>query len=656
MENALWRCADVDSERARRVADQFGMSPKRARWLCSRIPNDHEIVEHLNPLTLDYTNPLSFWDMERAVRLLSEAVSEGQKIAVVGDYDVDGVTSSAIVSLALSSMGAKWECFIPHRVRDGYGLSISLVERARDAGCGVIITVDNGIRANDAIEYANTCGMTVIITDHHEPGDELPTAAAAIVHYVRSDNPDRQKLLSGAGVAWKLTVALGEGLFGNELSTWMRGLAAIGALADVMPMQGENRRLVTEGIVSLRSISRPGWRALCDVAGVTGTSLTETDILWSITPRLNAAGRMDDASVAFELLMAGTPSDAQQRALALEKLNGVRKTETERAVLEACAEIERFKKTSQLPPVLVVKGEWPLGVVGIVAAKLVDLFDRPAIVFGDDGTDLLRGSGRSRQGVPMHSWVQACSAYLEHFGGHETALGCGVQRHGFHAFVSKLHEVAHTDEVGAAPGSVLADDYLPLSEATMENAKWLQNLGPYGNGFPAFQFYVGPVEVSEITPMGNGKHLRLTVKEGKTTAGLVWFQPPAWAFSITQGSFISCVASLEVNQWKGTERVQLRVITASVLSTPLTREDFASVYRVLRERRKLNTRDAASDLPAWDETRIRTIFDTFVDLGFAYRVQSAYHVVEQAQSCDLRESRVYQKHLKDASVPEITAG
>jgi single-stranded-DNA-specific exonuclease len=257
----------------------------------------------------------------------------------------------------------------------------------------------------------------------------------------------------------------------------------------------------------------------------------------------------------------------------------------------------------------------------------------------------------------MHSWVQECADSLEHFGGHETALGCGVHRARFEEFSTRLNSVASLagDDFPALE-QILADDYLPLAEATPDAARWLVHLGPYGNGFPSFQFYVGPVEVVDVSAMGNGRHLRLTVREGKTAAQLIWFHPPAWAFSIETGSFVGAVASLELNTWQGRERAQLRVVSASVLSTPLTREDFAAVYRVLRERRKLQTDEIALHFPTFDEHKTRTVFDTFVDLGFAYQVQSAYHVVEQAQSCDLRESLIYQRHLRDASQSERSTG
>ena len=682
----LWSSAGIDIDTVKRVADTYRMPVRVARVLCSRVGED-EIPQWLRPETIPFRSPYLFSEMTPAVTRVHKAIAASQRIAVIGDYDVDGVTATTILATTLEALGADYRCYIPHRVDDGYGLSEDLIDRAVAGGCQLVVTVDNGIRAVEAVRYARQQAIDVIVTDHHEPGDDWPDEAIAVLHHALSD--DRElSVLSGAGVAWKFAEALLEETHHSDLQRWHLGLATLGAFADVMPMRAENRRLVREGLEVLRSASKPGWLALCQVAGVNPSSLTETSILWSITPRINAAGRMDSAELALALLLATTESEAMRLAGEVELKNEERRRETTRATAGAQAAIEATYADTGVPPVIVVAGEWPLGVVGIVAAKLSDTYGRPAIVFADDGNHLLRGSGRSPEGIPLHEAVSRCSHLLEHFGGHSTALGCGISRENLESFRTALIETMQTGEhtngaacdvvtsehgqsVDGEDGSqdlqfnlsgpaedlkTIADDYLPLHEATLEAANWLVQLGPYGPGYAPYRFYVGPVELVDVTPMGQGRHLRLTIREGRNSAKLIWFSPPKWAFHLSSGTTLAAIVNLEVNTWQGRQQAQLRAETVVVLSKPVLREDFAMVYRLLQARRKVVEADVRASLPTSDQMPIQTIFDTFVDLGFAYLHESEYHVVEQAQARDLRESIVYQSHLREVAVQPEAMG
>ncbi len=668
----LWSTAGIDAEIVRQVALEHGLPNRVARVLCTRV-NVEDIPLWLQPERVPYTSPGLFFDMKFAVERIGRSVTSGERIAVIGDYDVDGVTATTIVATTLEALGADFRCYIPHRVDDGYGLSKDLVDRAKDGGCGLIVTVDNGIRANDAVQYATELGIDVIITDHHEPGDELPEAAVALVHFTRADDATLA-ILSEAGVAWKLASALIESqeasaLFESqevtELRKWHVGLAALGALADIMPMKGENRRLVREGMRILRTISQPGWLALCEAAGVNQATLNETGVLWSITPRINAAGRMGSAEIALSLLRCKDAPSASRLALEVEERNAERRRATTTATTAAEKWLGNTYSAGDIPPVIVVAGPWPLGVVGIVAAKLSDAYRRPAIVFADDGRELLRGSGRAPDGLPFYDAVRSCSHLLEHFGGHSTALGCGVLRDNLDSFRTALTSAmtdytglvsVHHENVADDAWLPVADDYLPLTEGTLETARWLADLGPYGPGYPPYRFYVGPVEVTELTPMGARKHLRLTVREGQSFARLIWFNPPDWAFQLERGVSLAAVVALEVNNWQGREQPQLRVETAYLLTKPVVREDFVRVYRLLQARRKLLASDIGQAFRPDVQKPVQTIFDTFVDLGFAYLEESAYHVVEQAQTQDLRESIVYQTHLRAVAVQAEAMG
>lgn len=651
MTNVLWHSAVVDNEQVEQLMNQFQVPRRVARWLCLRRVPESEVAAWLEPHKAEWSSPNQFTDMEAGVTVLLEAMASKDKICIVGDYDVDGVTASAIVASTLDALGANWTCVIPHRVDDGYGLSVPLVERARDLGSRVIVTVDNGIRAQEALQRAFDLGIRVILTDHHAPGETLPDTPDAIVHWAKSTDAT-SAVLSGAGVAWKFADALLRALPENSLAetelqslrNWHIGLAALGAIADVMPMRGENRKLVQAGLKVLGECERPGWQALCEVSKVNPKELTDTVVAWSITPRMNAAGRMGNAEIAFRLLMATDLTTAQEYAEQVEQWNRERKRDTERAFEEAVEEFEQYENREDVP-IVVVAGPWNLGVVGIVAAKLVGRYGRPAVVLADDGGEVIRGSGRAPDGFPLHDTLQQCQEWMVHFGGHEVAVGCGVRRTDFNDF-RRAVEVC-TQQAPSAPRTdgLVADDYLPLTEVNIQTLQWVQRFAPFGSQNPALSFYIGPVEINKVTPMGNGKHVRLKVKEGNSSLDMVWFQAPPEIHEWTAGSLISAVCHLEENTWQGVMKPQLRILSAHRLQKPLLREDFGAVYRVLQARRRLSVEEASLVVSKHRHTEAQVIFDTFVELGFAQLQDSAYYVNEQVVSRDLRDSTSYQAHL-----------
>jgi single-stranded-DNA-specific exonuclease len=651
--NCLWRSATVDEEEARRISERFGVPLRVAKWLCIRNVPEDEMEEWLYPERAKWLAPEVFWEMPQAVERILRARATGETVCIAGDYDADGVTASAILASTLDAIGVAWHCLIPHRIEDGYGLSVAMVDKAQQLGCTLIVTVDNGIRAHDAISYAHGLGIEVVLTDHHEPSDTPPGPTVATLHWTRADD-DGARALSGAGVAWKLATALLDHVYPGEcreLREWHTALASLGALADVMPMTVENRKLIRTGMEVLRSCERSGWRALCEVARVDAGALTENSLLWGIAPRLNAAGRMDSAELAFKLLMAADDATAARLATELEALNELRKSETERAYREAYAQHQQQDPNGS-QPVVVVSGPWHLGVAGIVAAKLVEAFGRPAIVLADGDEEVLRGSGRAPDGFPLHEVVAACAERLEHFGGHETAIGCAVHRAQLDMFREAVCRAAESvaqdaDDTAEEP---VADDFLALADATMDTCAWVERFMPHGPGNPPLRFYVGPVELIQCIRMGDGRHLRLRVKEGKHEADLVWFNADAEARDWRPGQRLAAVVCVERNTWQGRTNVQLRVVDAHALANPLLRDEFGYLYRLLQARRRLTLREAENALPGRSQAEAKVVLDTFVELGFAEGTESAYHVVEQVVPRDLRHSIQYQGHLREVAV------
>ncbi len=694
MTEVLWHTANVEHEAAQELARRYQIPVRVAKWLCNRgVTSPEQVCQWQSGQGGPPMDPCVFHGITKAVSRLSQAVANREPICIVGDYDVDGVTASAILASTFEFLSAKWHCIIPHRIEDGYGLSVSLVERVRQLPCSLIVTVDNGIQTFDAIEYAVDAGIDVIVTDHHEPAEQLPTKALSVVHW-REASSEQAAILSGAGVARMLALALVEsvvsggsasntipphvvedslgevaaareghlasetadshGTFRNggnlqELTEWIEGLAALGALADVMPMQGENHRLVKSGLQGLQKCQKPGWRALCETAGCSPHTLSEQALLWNIAPRVNAAGRMGSAKVAFDLLMAQDMLTARQAADHIEMLNQERKSETERATEEAVAQCrERYPDSP--PAALVAYGNWHPGVVGIVAARLVSEFSRPSVVFAMDETEAMRGSGRATPGFDLHEAVSRCQAHLEHFGGHEAAIGCMVRIECVKKFAQALAEVAEELAIQKDRSPLpVADDYLPLNEASLQTLDWMKRFAPFGPGNEEFVFYLGPLEVIDVVSLSRGRHVKLRVRESKTEADLIWFQAPAEALQWRRGDRVAALAVLEENVWQGVHRVQLRVKTASRLHSHLSRETFGKWYRLLKTHGSIPVSRLESLSKDLDASHRDVVFETFVELGFAELKESAYHVVEQAVPRDLRDSLSYQKHLRQVT-------
>ncbi|GGJ06061.1 hypothetical protein GCM10010885_14050 [Alicyclobacillus cellulosilyticus] len=657
-QDVLWRTAVVDPDAARALAARLCVPERVACWLLARDIADPDAW--LRP-GLHVGQPCAFTDMARAVERVRWAVQAGERVAVMGDYDVDGVTAAAIAWTALTRLGADCRVILPHRVRDGYGLTPALVDRAREAGARLLLTVDNGVRAAEAVAYARAHGLDVIVTDHHEPGDDMQRAAALwhgvpVVHWCRASHPWVRDL-SGAGVAWTFARALlGDALdqplaagAAVSLGDWLAALAALGTLADVMPLTGANRGLVKHGLAVLRTVQHPGWLALCREAGVDPAWLGEDDLMWSIIPRLNAAGRMDSAEDAMAVLLAEDPAAAAAAAARVGQWHALRRRETERAVAEALAWCRAA------PPQaggLVVSGAWPLGVAGIVAAKLAEVFGCAAVVLCDDGSEVLRGSGRGPAGVSVYQVLSACCDGLDGvaFGGHEAAVGCHVRRDVLAEFSRRVAAcpLARPGATAGADGgetAPAADDVLPLAEANEALWPWVEAMGPFGPGNPPLTFYIGPVVVERVVPMGDGSHARIHVREQGIAAEWVWFRAPAAVFHWQPGAVAAAVVTLHRNAWQGRVRYQWRVVRAWRLRGVLTREDFAYVYRLLRARRRLLQSELGNLGARRSEREVALALDTFVELGFAERTDGAYHVVEAAQPRDLRESRRYQRHL-----------
>lgn len=540
---------------ARELAEQLGVSEPTAVTLVRR--GYRTVAEARSFLEADEVHdPLRFEGMAEVVELLLAAVASERRITVHGDYDVDGVCSTAILVSALRGLGADCDWYIPDRLEDGYGLSSEGVRRLAARGTGVLLTADCGITCADQVEEAKTAGIEVVVTDHHSPPQRLPDCP--ILHPLVSGYPFEG--LCGTGVAYKLACALGAagGSGDQESAEADLDLVALATVADLVPLVGENRTLVRRGLVVARRARRPGMRALVAASRSELERLDEGDFAFRLAPRINAAGRLYRADAGVELML--TPDDARAAEIAaeLDRANNERRS-TEREV-EAAAEAARRELPERLRDgaALVIAGQgWHPGVVGIVASRLVERHWRPVILLSFDSEGNGRGSGRSIPGFDLLGGLEACSGHLTRFGGHRAAAGLELdagELEGFReAFLAHAaaqlgpEDLTRTERIDALVGG----DGLGL-----ELAEELQRLGPFGAGNPGVRLMVPSARLGDVRSMGDGKHSRFSLLSGGARALGVAFDRPS--IPVGEAEPVDAAVRLEVNRWNGS--VEPRVV------------------------------------------------------------------------------------------------
>jgi single-stranded-DNA-specific exonuclease len=559
-----WESLTCDEDAAVRLSNALGVAPIVARLLCQRGFSDPEQAHRfLNPSLDQLHDPLLLTDMTVACDRLLAAITRKEKIAIHGDYDVDGVTSTVILRRALELLGADVTHFIPERLRDGYGLQPAAVERLHAEGVAVLVSVDCGIRGADAARRARELGVDLIITDHHEPDAELP-AAFAVINPKRRDCTYPDKHLAGVGVALKLVHALCRRT-GRE--TWLPGfvkVAAIGTLADVVPLVGENRIIARHGLDLLtRGPHKLGLRALLDVCGLTGKTIDSYHIGFMLAPRINAAGRMSSPDIATRLLLAGDGAvEDQVRALA-QQLDGenVRRQEEEAEILAAARKVVTTDPDVGARSVLVVAGEgWHRGVIGIVASKLVDAFHRPVIVLSLEG-ELAHGSCRSIPRFDLLSALERCAAMMIKFGGHKQAAGLTMEAARVKEFRAAINDVA--DET-LGPEDLMPrlriDSELVFRGITSSVASGIASLAPFGAGNPRPVFAARRVEIVDGPRKLKERHLKMTLRqEGRIFRAVAWRAAERHDYCTEHKAALDVAFSLEHNQFNGESYVELTV-------------------------------------------------------------------------------------------------
>lgn len=541
---------------------EAGCSPVLAKLLALRgFTNGATVQAFLDCKGLLH-DPLRMADIDRAAERVRRAIADGETIAVYGDYDVDGVTASALLTEYLRTKGADVAAYLPEREGEGYGLNAAALANLHACGVTLCITVDTGISALAEAQAARELGMDVIITDHHEPRAELPEAFA-VVDPKRPDCTYPFKGLAGVGVAFKLACAI-EGVESEKTLLERFGdLICLGTVADVVPLVDENRLLVKQGLEVLERGERVGLAALFKQAGVGGRVPDASLLAFTAAPRINAAGRMDSALPALELLLTQSPVRAETLAVHLCACNDARKREETRILEEAKALLQ--KENLLQNRVLIVAGEgWANGVIGIVAARLAERFERPALVLSFDADGMGRASCRSFEGFALHKALGACAGLLEKYGGHALAAGFSIRRENLPAFRASIEAYAADCDIRPA---LRLDCALSAGELTLAAAEDCARLEPCGAGNPAPLFYLEDVLVTGVRPLSDGRHLRLSCQIAGQAFEAVLFGADKTGQTFAKGDVLDLAVELTVNEWRGKRNlsVLVRAVRESVM-------------------------------------------------------------------------------------------
>ena len=508
--------------------------------------------------TIKLSDPFTLPDMPAAVERIRAALDSGERIAVYGDYDCDGVCASTVLCRYLRQQGGDVMVYIPSRENEGYGLNAEALKALAEQGIGLVVTVDNGISAVAEAEYAAELGLDLVITDHHQPGETLPRAAAVVDPH-RKDCACAYRDYAGVGVAYQLARALSQGqALPPEEIRELLVLTMVATIGDVVPLTGENRVLVQSGLKQAAKCSNPGLLALAEEAGVNLKKLNARSVAFGLVPRINAAGRMGSASLAADLLAARDAAEAVRLAQQVDALNRRRKA-AEQTILEDCMEQLRADELQLNNRVLVLAGEgWDAGVIGIVSARMLEWFGKPVVLLSLDG-DTAVGSARSMPEFPLHKALSSCSELLERFGGHTQAAGLTMRRENIPLLLAALNRIAEDWLESAPRESCRIDRMLAASEISLNLIDVLSRLEPFGASNPVPLFCMEGAEITAVQPLSGGKHTKLSLlQNGVPFQALCFGEETEW-FGFAPGSVVDLLVTLEVNEFAGRRSPSVRV-------------------------------------------------------------------------------------------------
>lgn len=588
-----WKTARPDPE-GRAALERAGIHPLVARVLCVRgIRDAQQAEEFLSVRKEPLHDPAQMKDMDRAARRIHLALERGETIAVYGDYDVDGITATCLLTRMLTDLGGQVIPYIPARLEEGYGLNKDAIRNLADRGVRLIVTVDCGITAVDEVIWAQSLGVDVVVTDHHECKQHIPPAAA-VVNPHRPDCPYPFKGLAGVGVALKLAMMLVGPEDAPRVLEEFCDLAAIGTVADVMPMVGENRTIVQQGLKALERPGRLGLSMLVQEAGLDNRPLNSVSIGYALAPRINAAGRMGRAEVAVELLLARDAGRATQLARELCRLNRERQT-VEQAIFQDSERL--LDQTPQKGAIVLADPSWHQGVVGIVASRLAEQYGCPAFMICLSG-GMGKGSCRSYGGINLFAVLEGCRDLLEAFGGHELAAGFTVRQENILPLAQRIRaEVARQAVCGSQLELEVDVELDDPSLLDLQGIRMLEQLEPYGTGNPRPIFALTGAQVMSRSLVGGGKHLKMKLVKRGVTLDAIFFSggeelPPV-------GSLVDVAFYAQINEYRGSRTVQLQLV--DLRRTPSRARRERELYERFRRGEVLTAEEARALLPRREE-------------------------------------------------------
>ncbi len=584
---------------SRQAMEAAGIPPLAAMVLCARgLDTPEKAAAFLDAGLGQLRDPLLMKDMDKAAARVARALADGETIAVYGDYDVDGITSTCLLTDFLRSEGGQVIPYIPDRMEEGYGLNTDALDTLSREGVSLVVTVDCGITAVEEAGHARALGVDLVVTDHHECKADLPQAVAVVDPH-RSDCPYPFKCLAGVGVALKLVLALGGPGRQRELLERYADLAAIGTVADVMNLTGENRTIVRLGLERLRHTARPGLKALLREAGLEERPLTSGTIGYTLAPRINASGRMGCAALAGELLLTDSPVRGEELAARLCQLNRERQA-IEAEIYEECQALAQALPQQQRYALVLAGEHWHQGVVGIVASRLADKYSCPTFMIClQDGKG--KGSCRSFAGFNLFAALEHCAPLLEGFGGHELAAGFTILEENIPAFTQAMNDYVCSATGGEEMVSVLDIDAEVEDPGllTLDGVEGLDLLEPYGSGNPKPVFSLSGCLITALSEVGGGRHLKLKLAAAGRSFDAIFFSATAAQAAVAVGDRIDVAFTPQVNEYRGWRTVQLQVCD---LRPALTRAQAErALYEKFRRGEELTPVEAEALLPSREE-------------------------------------------------------
>ena len=555
--NKKWQIYDVDEEKVEEISKKYNVNKLLATILANRnIVNEEEIRLFLNPTRNDFHDPFLITDMEKAINRIIEAINKQEKVTIYGDYDVDGITSITVLKSFLKDRGLEVSQYIPNRLHEGYGLNKQAIDKIYSNGCDLMITVDCGISAIEEIDYATTLGIETIVTDHHEPGNDLPNALA-VIDNKRKDSTYPFRELAGVGVVFKVIQALGIklGLKEEEYLKYL-DIVCIGTISDIVPLIDENRVIAKLGLLLIKQTKNIGLRSIIQSSGY--AKIDSNSISFGIAPRINACGRMGKAEDALELFLSKNIHQVSELTTKLNDYNRLRQ-DTEKKIFESAIQEIQEKGLDQHAAIIVGGHNWHHGVIGIVSSKITEMYFKPSILLSFEEDGIGTGSGRSIPGFDLHEALSKCTDTIEKFGGHSMAIGITVRKDKFEAFKKEFEEIAKEAKIDEIVPIINIDAKIDFSSINKEMVESLKALEPYGEGnkMPVFAFK--NLKIDSIRALSEGKHLKLTLKEGNTVVNSIGFNMGEFVDEYKIGDKIDVVGVLEINSFNGVDTLQINM-------------------------------------------------------------------------------------------------